>query len=167
MQPLVPPDTHHLEAASGWLGLGLPNDARAELSRISSANQSHPDVLEVRWELFARETNWSDALQTAGQLVATAPDRASGWLHQAYAMRRAPGGGLRPAWEVLLPAAKLFPDEPTIFYNLACYACQMQRLDEARDWLQQAVAIGGKEQIKCMALADDDLQPLWPEIKPL
>lgn len=167
MQPLVPPDTHHLEAAGGWLGLGLPNDARAELGRISPANQSHPDVLEVRWEIFARENNWTDALQTAGQLVACAPDRASGWLHQAYALRRAPGGGLPQAKVALLPAAGKFPAEPVIVYNLACYACQLSQLDEAREWLGQAVRTGGKDAIKKMALADDDLKPLWPEIQKL
>jgi len=151
----------------GWLGLGLRDDARAELEQISAANQSHPDVLEVRWELLAREELWAQALATAEKLVAGAPDRASGWLHQAYAARRVPGGGLEQAWAVLHPAAKRFPKEPTVFYNLACYACQLQRLAEAREWLRQAVAVGGREQIKRMALTDDDLAPLWPEIEKL
>ena len=167
MRKLVPPDTHHLEAASGWLGLGLCADARTELKLISPRQQNHPDVLEVRWEIFARENNWCDAVQVAGQLVACAPERASGWLHQAYAVRRAPGGGLPQAREVLHTAAHLFPKEPTVFYNLACYACQLEQIGEAREWLQQAVAIGGEEQIKRMALADDDLKPLWPEIQQL
>ena len=167
VRKLVPPDSHHLEAATGWLGLGLCADARAELKAISPRQQNHPDVLEVRWEIFARENNWSDAAQVAGQLVACAPERASGWLYQAYAVRRAPDGGLPQAREVLQTAAKMFPEEPTVFYNLACYACQLEQIDEAVQWLERAVAIGGKEQIKRMALADDDLKPLWPEIRNL
>ena len=54
-----------------------------------------------------------------------------------------------------------------IAYNLSCYACQMQQLDIARHWLQRAVMAGKKEVIKKMALADEDLQPLWPEIEDL
>ena len=38
------------------------------------------------------------------------------------------------------------------------------RLDEARHWLKRACQAGQKEHIKMMALADDDLRPLWPEI---
>ena len=66
-----------------------------------------------------------------------------------------------------MPAAEKFPTEPVIAYNLSCYACQMQQLDAARVWLKRAIKIGGKEELKQMALADEDLKPLWPEIEEL
>jgi hypothetical protein len=97
-------------------------------------------------------------------LLHAEPDRASGWLHQAYALRRVPEGGLQQAWEALLPAYEKFPQEATIPYNLSCYACQLGQLDDARQWLKRAVASGGKERIKHMALGDSDLEPLWGEI---
>jgi len=78
-----------------------------------------------------------------------------------------PQGGLQQAWEALLPAFDKFPKEPIIPFNLACYACQMRQLDAARDWLQRAMAISGKEKIKPMALKDSDLEPLWEEIRRL
>jgi len=99
--------------------------------------------------------------------MAAAPDDCSGWLHRAYALRRAAGGGLPQAREALLPAAEKFPREPVVAYNLACYACQLLQLDEAREWFGQAVKVGGAEAVKKMALADDDLKPLWPEIERL
>ena len=99
--------------------------------------------------------------------LAAAPDESSGWLHRAYALRRVSDGGLSQAWDALLPAAKIFPKEPIIAYNLSCYACQMQQLDIARHWLRRAAAAGQKIEIKKMALADDDLQPLWEEIHEL
>jgi hypothetical protein len=43
----------------------------------------------------------------------------------------------------------------------------MQQLDLARHWLRQAMKIGGKDAIRKMALADDDLKPLWAEIEKL
>ena len=54
-----------------------------------------------------------------------------------------------------------------IAYNLSCYACQMDKINDSRDWLKRAVKVGGKEVIKKMALADDDLKPLWAEIEKL
>jgi len=167
VQDLEPSDRHRLNAALGWLGLNCPADARAELDAIAPAQQSHPAVLEGRWTICTLEKQWRDALEIAEQELKFAPGESSGWLHRAYALRRVSGGGLPQAWDALLPAAEKFPAEPIIAYNLSCYACQMQQLDLARTWLQRAVAAGKKDAIKKMALADDDLQPLWEEIKNL
>jgi tetratricopeptide (TPR) repeat protein len=167
MQELEPPDTHYLAAVIGWLGLGSLDDAKAELDLIPPARQNHPDVLEVRWVICAQEKRWEESLQIARQLLYSAPDRSSGWLHQAYALRRVRDGGVKQAWTALLPAFDKFPKEPTISYNLSCYACQMKQLDAARVWLKRAAHIGGKERIKRMALGDQDLEPLWEEIKSL
>ena len=104
MHKLEPPDTHHLSAAIGWLELGLPAEARAELAQVAAATREHPDVLEARWLVAAEEKQWEEGLQVAQALLRRAPKRASGWLHQAYAMRRVPAGGVAKAWEVLLPA---------------------------------------------------------------
>ena len=121
----------------------------------------------MRWTICAHEQQWRDALEIACSELEIAPDESSGWLHRAYALRRVNDGGLPQAWDALLPAAKKFPEEPIIAYNLSCYACQMQQLDIARHWLNRAVAAGQKEAIKKMALADADLQPLWTEIQEL
>ena len=51
-------------------------------------------------------------------LLRRAPSARSGWLHQAYALRRVPDGGVQKAWEALLPAFEKFPKEPTIPFNL-------------------------------------------------
>ena len=167
MQSLGPPDTHFLSAAVGWCELGSVAEAKVELERIAPVLRHHPDVLEVRWLIHAQEKNWEEGLAAARALVEAAPERSSGWLHRAYALRRVKAGGLQAAWDALLPAFEKFPAEPTVPYNLSCYACQMGRLEEAREWLQRAVKEGGKENIKVMALNDEDLEPLWEEIKRL
>src|SRR5207247_9158226 len=109
MQRLEPPDLHYLNAAIGWLGLGRRDDAKAELEMISAPNQRHPDVLEARWAIYAEERQWEAALDVARKLLRRAPHRVSGWLHQAYALRRAPEGGLEKAWAALKPAVEKFP----------------------------------------------------------
>ena len=52
-----------------------------------------------------------------------------------------------------------FPEEWLIPYNVACYLCQMERLDEARAMLEMARAKGG-ERVDTMAKDDEDLAPL-------
>jgi len=160
-------DIRRVNAAVGWLGLGSPAEARAELDAIAPAQQSHPAVLEARWLLYVHEKNWQGALAVAELELRAAPGQSAGWLHRAYALRRVEGGGLTQAWKALLPAAEMFPAEPVIAYNLSCYACQLNELETSRSWLKRAAEVGGKESIKKLALADDDLKPLWPEIESL
>ena len=167
MQNIEPPDSHYASAAIGWLGLGCVNEAKEELNRISASYRNHPDVLELRWLICAEEEQWLEGLQIARALLHHAPDRSSGWLHQAYALRRIQNGGVKQAWKALLPAFDKFPGEPIISFNLSCYACQLNLLDAARVWLKRATVLGDKKEIKRMALADKDLQPLWPEIERL
>ena len=165
MQPLEPPDTHYVLHAVGWIELGNLKEAKGELAQIGPALQRHPDVLEVRWWICAEEKQWVEGLQVARELIHSAPERSSGWLHQAYALRRVPSGGLQQAWEALLPVFEKFPRTEMIAYNLSCYACQMHELESARLWLKRAVSLGDREHIKKRALEDSDLEPLWSEIQ--
>lgn len=165
MKPIEPPDAHRFNAATGWLELGNHSEAWAELASISSVNQGHPAVLDLRWMLCAAENKWDDGFQVAQQLITALPDEPACWLHCAYALRRKTGGGVELARDFLAPAAERFPREPVIAFNLACYACQLQELDEARRWFQRACEVGGKKKIRAMALADEDLRALWPELR--
>jgi hypothetical protein len=165
MPNLGPPDVHFLNAAIGWMELGNLREARRELLEMKPALQLHPDVLEVRWSIAVGAENWQEALESARALIQVAPERHSGWVHQAYALRRVPEGGLKTAWQALLPVFDKFPKEPIISYNLSCYACQLGQLDAARVWLKRALVVGKKEPIKEMALEEPDLKPLWDEIR--
>jgi hypothetical protein len=165
MHPLEPPDTHYLLHAIGWLELGSVSEAKGELEHVRTSFQMHPDVLEVRWMICAEERQWEEGLSVARALLHSAPERPSGWLHQAYALRRVYDGGLQRAWEALLPAFEKFPRVEIVAYNLSCYACQMNQLDSARLWLKRALSIGNRERVKQRALDDTDLEPLWTEIK--
>jgi tetratricopeptide (TPR) repeat protein len=164
MNSLPPPHSHLLSAAEGWLGLGNLAEARLELDQIEAPLQAHPAVLDLRWAIAAQEKDWPAALAVARQLVAAAPGLPQGWLHQAYATRRVKEGGLQAAWDSLFPVLKQFPEDALIPYNLACYACQLEQLELARDLLKKAMARAGKPEIKTLALQDADLQLLWPEI---
>jgi predicted Zn-dependent protease len=165
VKPLDVSNIHRLRAAEGWLELGDSGEALRELESISPGEKNHPAVLELRFEILAKKGEWDVCRDIAKVITAMVPTSAAGWLHLAYATRRATGGSEQAAFDILQPMAKRFPEEPTIPYNLACYVCQLGRLAEAREWLKRAFAAAGNiKQLKSMAMDDRDLQPLWKEI---
>ena len=62
---------------------------------------------------------------------------------------------------VLDEAAKLFPEDDTVQYNLACYCAQLGQLNAAKEHLDKSYELGDAKQIKLIALDDEDLKPLW------
>jgi Flp pilus assembly protein TadD len=156
---------HQLNSALGWIELGNFAEARAELSQLPPEIFKRREVLEIRWIIDAACCQWDHALDTAREFLRLAPDEPEGWLHQAYALRRVKGGGIEVARQALEPIEDKFPAEPTIPYNLACYACQLGQLDKARDLLRKAIQRGSLKAIQQLALRDDDLKELWSEIR--
>ena len=165
MRELNPPDTHHWMAATGWLELGNQAEARAELAKVSPTNRHHPDVLELVSRILAAEKKWVEALEVSRELVHTDPRNPSGWINQSYSLHELKR--TKEALDLLLPAVEKFPGISTITYNLACYACQLGDLEQARHWLGRSIKTGGKQDIKKVALVDPDLEPMWEEIRKL
>lgn len=155
---------HCVLAASGWLDLKNPTEALIELDQVSGEARNHPDVLEMRWMICESVADWAGALAAARAIIQGTPEQASGWLHQAYALRRAPDGGLELALKTLLAVAPLFPDEPLIAYNLACYQTQLGQLAEAWEWVLKAKSLLGKKKLLKLAMSDPDLAPLMDRL---
>jgi len=158
MGALEHPDGFRLSAAQGWIELGNCQEAIAELDSISPAAQEHPEVIQVRWHIADEEERWDDALVRAEALTRLAPDSPSGCIHRSYCLHELKR--TQEAWDQLLPFAEKFPEEWLICYNLACYACQLARLDEAKKWFERAREIGDPREIESLAAEDPDLKPL-------
>jgi predicted Zn-dependent protease len=155
----LPAHGHRLgQAAQGWLELGDSRSANDELEKIDAKFRVHPDVLELRWHLYAKAGNWSACVDIGKALTQLAPGTAVSWIHHAYALHELKR--TQDAFDVLSPVAQRFPTEPTIPYNLACYTCQLGRLDEARQWFHRALTLGDAKAIKLEALDDPDLAPI-------
>ena len=82
--PLPAEDPRRLTEAEAWLDLGNATQATAELENILPSNRTHPDVLELRWQIYARATKWPARLDIAAALggrgrdVFTPPTRLRG-----------------------------------------------------------------------------------------
>jgi Flp pilus assembly protein TadD len=165
MSEIEPPDSHHLSAAAGWIELGLPDEARQELNRLTPGARNHPDALAIEWDLHARAGAWENALAVATKLVEVDSDRPAGWINRSYALHE-----LRrtaEARESLLAALPMFPSLGIIPYNLACYACQLGDLEAARSWLRRSMSLEGRDTVIARARKDPDLKPLRPELSAL
>jgi predicted Zn-dependent protease len=162
MKPFEPHDQHHLVAAQGWFELGNDLEANGELEQITPENHAHPAVLEVRWQIYAKGKKWDAALDIASALVQMVPGHPLGWVHRSYCLHEMKR--TEEARDNLLRVVDKFPDDPIMRYNLACYECQLGRLEQAKTWLEKATKLGGRKRIKLMALEDPDLEPLWKNI---
>src|SRR5229473_3134231 len=146
MPPLQPSDTMHLQAAQGWFELGDPLEADAELEQISPQNRAHPAVLEVRWAIYAAAKKWEAALDIAATFIQLAPEYPFGWLHRSFALHALKRTA--EARDNLLIALDKFPDESILRYNVACYECQLGRLEQAKHWLEKAFKMGNPRRMK-------------------
>ena len=162
---LPPPACHFFEAALGWIELGNPREALAELNQLPAEFTMEPQVLEVKWQILARIEAWDQCLPVAEKYCAVAPALPQSWLHRAVSLYRL--NRTQEAWDLLLPLAKKFPRSWIISYDLACYACQLGNIAEGRKWLKKAFKLGDPAEIKPLALADPDLKAIWSEIENL
>jgi len=158
MNPLQPPDSHHLSAASGWLGLGRYVEANEELEKISQENVAHPDVMEVLWHIYARCGQWEICLDIASAVIKIDPQRPFGWTHRSFAlyeMKRT-----QEAFDLLMPVAMQFPNVWRVPYALSIYCAQLGRIIECQLWLQKALS-ADRDVVKRTAMIDPNLKPLW------
>lgn len=158
MKPLTPPDTHHLLAAQGWLELGNHLEADKELDEITPKLRAHPDVLEIRWEIYAKAKKWEPCVDIGLAIMKLDPQRPSGWIRHSFALHELKRTEL--AYTHLATVAEKFTDDWHVPYNLACYCAQLGRLKESETWFKKAVALDDKAVPKA-GIDDPDLKPLW------
>ncbi|MEY2502282.1 MAG: hypothetical protein QOI07_2616 [Verrucomicrobiota bacterium] len=155
--PLEPPDSQHCQAAIGYTELGMYEDANAELENVDPFNRTTPEVLSIRAAIYHGLKKWELLRVVALQLTRLEPANVQWIVSLAYATRRA--ASIEFARDILLAAKPIFPQEPVILFNLACYACQLGDLDTAKAYLRDAFGIDPRW--RDAALDDKDLEPLW------
>lgn len=148
--------SRHLSAAHGYIKLGLFEDALEELQQLPEAMRNEPGVLAVWLEYYMARENWPEMRRTAVLLTNIEPENSQWWISLAYASRRAES--IAAAREVLLIAEELHPVEPTIQFNLGCYACQMGEIQLAREYVERSISMDSA--FREMAGSDPDLEPL-------
>jgi tetratricopeptide (TPR) repeat protein len=127
------------------------------LEKIRPSLRSHPDVLELQWQLNAQAKNWEGCVDVAETSIQSTPERPEPWIHRSFALHELKR--TQEALEKLLPVAEKFQEVWTIPYNLACYCAQLGRLADAKAWFAKASALD--DEASHRAGSDDpDLKPL-------
>ena len=134
----------------------MPEDALAELDELAVANSI---ALHLRVDALFRLKDWSAAAAICMPMTEEEPSDPGWWIQAAYAQRRA--SSIEEAEMVLLAALTRHPANGLVLYNLACYACVLDRLDEARNYFHRAAATN-PEQMLTMGARDPDLAGIRP-----
>ena len=147
-----------LRAASGWLELGLPDDALQELRGLPHDQQAHPHVLKLKLHAQMECAAWNAAADTARLLCAKAPGVPDFFLSAAYCLHET--GDTLAARNQLLRGPKALFEMAVFHYNLACYLWTLGQQTSARSHLSQAIAMDAS--YRSEALADRDLAGIGP-----
>lgn len=147
----------HLTYASGYLQLDLYQEARAELDQLPPEAAQTPGALALKIEVGMGLASWEDVIELAPRLIQhdSSPERP--WVAWAYALRELQRH--TEAQEILLTGRRLIRrPSPLVDYNLACYACLLGEVDEARSLLEDVFA--RDPSWREIARNDPDLAPL-------
>ena len=147
----------HVLASSGYLELGMFDDAAMVLEEIKPEDKNRTEVLGMRVQLYMAAKKWDMAAAVASHLVKVEPENEVWWISLAYSVRRVEG--VEKAEAILLRAQSIHPKVAMIAFSLACYASVRGRMEEAKEHLQRAVKLD--KDIRLLALDDEDLRPLW------
>src|SRR5438270_187116 len=129
LMPLESPDKEFFDAAVGYTQLGLFLEANEQIENLDPFNRVAPEVLDLRVDIYRGLKKW-DLMQEIAQRLHECFPRDIQWvISYAYAARRAEN--IDAARTILMNALPKFPSEAIIHYNLACYDCQLNRIESA------------------------------------
>ena len=151
------PTKRRLEYASGFLELGMLNEASDELEEIEGDARMSAEVMKLRVDLYHQAEDWELLLAVAKALSRLTPKDEQGWISWAYALRHL--GRIPEAQNVLLKAESIHGDTSAVLhYNLACYACLTGDMKEAKSRLSTACKMDAQSKVD--ALDDPDLKAM-------
>lgn len=142
-----------LQAAEGWLELGLAEEALAELQNLPADIRQQRAVLELKLAAQMRDQAWNSASETARLLCIKAADEPVFFLRAAFCLHET--GDTLAACNWLLRGPRTLYEMAVFHYNLACYLWTLGQTKRARNHLQQAITMDAS--LRDLARTDHDL----------
>lgn len=152
-----------LRAAEGYIELGMYEEADAELNRIEPLRSLTSSVLALKLCIYAGQAKWKPMEMVAKKLTERDPTDVQWPIWRAYAISKRQGFG--HAKSVLTQALRDHPDDPRLHYTMGCYESRLHHFTTAKRHLARAIQLDSR--LKLVALHDEELEPLWPEIERL
>ncbi len=148
-----------LRAASGWLELGLAEEAMVELVSLPPESRMKRSALELKLAAEIERNAWNAASDTARLLCLKSPKEPEFFLRAAYCLHET--GDTLAARDWLLRGPKELLGMPVFHYNLACYLWTLGEQGRARGHLKRAIAMD--ETLMESAKVDSDLAGIGVE----
>lgn len=145
-----------LNAASGWLELGLPCETLYELRSLPLSLQLRPEALRLRFLAEMALDRWNAAADTGRLLCLKEPEAPEHFLQAAYCLHET--GDTLAARDWLLRGPKTLLKDPLFHYNMACYLAVLGEAKRARGYLRRAFVLD--DSLREAARKDSDLASL-------
>ena len=126
-----------LQAAAGWLELGVPDEALAELRELPAEARTQRRALELTLAAQMHNKAWNPAADTARLLCLKAADEPVFFLSAAFCLHET--GDTLAACNWLLRGPKSLFDMAVFHYNIACYLWTLGEAGRARSHLRRAI----------------------------
>lgn len=158
-QPRVqcPEARQALQAADGYLFLGMHKEALTELNRVPPEEQDDPSVLLARIRVLLHWRSWQEAEALANRGVEMFPSVEEFMVQRAFALHQLKKR--QEALEVIASAPEWIRRTGILHYNLACYQARLGDLSIARLCIDEAIQMNSA--MARNAKVDPDLQNLY------
>jgi len=149
-----------LNAAQGYLELGMPAEALAEIETLPQELVSHAEILQLKLVILMQLRSWDEACEICKSLRDRFPQLTVGFVHGAFCLHEL--GKTREAKNLLLSGPPALLREATYHYNLGCYEAVLGNLEEALQYLRTSFAMD--QNFRIIAGRDPDLKSIADQL---
>jgi len=129
--------TSILQAATGWLEIGLADEALVELQTLPPETRTQRRALELTLAAQMSSEAWNPAADTARMLCLKAADEPVFFLTAAFCLHET--GDTLAACNWLMRGPRSLFGMPVFHYNIACYLWKLGQAGRARSHLRRAI----------------------------
>lgn len=150
-----------LTAAQGYLELGMPAEALAELESLPADFVRYAEILQLKLVILMQLGSWQEALVACEELRERFPKLTIGFVHGAFCLHEL--GRTEEAKQLLISGPPALLREAIYHYNLGCYEAVLGNYEEAMQYLRTSFAIDHNYRV--IAKNDPDLQSIADKLK--
>lgn len=130
--------------------------ALTALDRLPEPTRSLPDAKLLEGEALRALGKWHEAIPALTVVTKESPQRVEGWLGLGWCLKRI--GRLPDAIATLRQGLQGSPNQPILFYNLACYYSLDGNVAAAVEHLTQAIALD--DRFRDLTEVEPDFDPI-------
>ncbi|MGJ8632340.1 MAG: tetratricopeptide repeat protein [Luteolibacter sp.] len=128
-----------LRAASGWIELGMPDDALEELKGLEGDAVDGLQGLELKLAAQMAKEDWVGGAATARALCEKEVDVPDYFISVAFCLHET--GDTEEAKNWLLRGPDSLQELPVFHYNMACYLWNLSEPERAKNHLDKAIEL--------------------------